>query len=221
MSLKHICMNNRVDIWTCTLHPCTSMNHSLRYAPSMSNCTISVSITTHVIWYWHTGHAIMFSRHSVPEPLYMQCIWLGTSGNMSVLTSSVAPLLTACGCAWHTHMPDIFLHMWASTLWDSICRTVWCQAFLYLVHSLLHFISFYREGLVGTKVASLRGIRPDGRAGCKGTHGHAFVHIHAHTPARKHTHALTHAGKHPLHVCSLPPHLFCNLQRLIVVWLKW
>ena len=115
---KHTCINNPVDILTFSLHPCTSINHSLRYAPSMSNCIISVSITTHVIWYWHTGHAIMFSRHSVPEPLYMQCIWLGTSGNMSVLTSSVAPLLTACGGAWHTHMRDIFLHMWDSAFSD-------------------------------------------------------------------------------------------------------
>ena len=77
MSLKHICMNNRVDIWTCTLHPCTSMNHSLRYAPSISNCTIRVSITTHVIWYWHTGHAIMFSRHSVSQNHYIRSAYAG------------------------------------------------------------------------------------------------------------------------------------------------
>ena len=77
MSHKHTCINNPVDILTFTLHPCTSINHLLRHAPSMSNCTIRVSITTHVIWYWHTGHAIMFSRHSVSQNHYIRSAYAG------------------------------------------------------------------------------------------------------------------------------------------------
>ena len=75
---------------------------------------------------------------------------------------------------------------------------------MYFVHSLLHLISFQRDWLVGTKVASLTGIRPDGGAGCKGTHGHAFVHIHAHTPARKHTctHTCGHTSTACVCICS-------------------
>ena len=223
MSLKHICMNNRVDIWTCTFQPCTSMNHSLRYAPSMSNCTISVSITTHVIWYWHTGHAIMFSRHSVPEPLYMQCIWLGTSGNMSVLTSSVAPLLTACGCAWHTHMRDIVLHIWDSTFSVSICRTVWCQACFVLCsrtaspHIISTVLARWNKG----------GIPQRYKAGSwGGMQGHTRTCVCAHT--RTHTctqaHTCTHTCGHTSTACvcicssrflePLSPPSLCDLSDL-------
>ena len=84
-------------------------------------------------------------------------------------------------------------------------------------------------------MASLKGISPDRGAGCKGTHGHAFVHIHAHTPAHKHTHALTHAGTHPLLVsvfaqagflslCLPPPFVATcrgNFGCLVVEMLTW
>ena len=78
-----------------------------------------------------------------------------------------------------------------------------CQASLYFVRSLLHRYVISAGMARGANVAALIGIRPDGGAGCKGIHGHAFVHIHAHKPAHKHTHPLTHAGTHPLHVSVL------------------
>ena len=60
----HIHQQSRRQI---NMHPGTlhTINHSLRYPPSMLKCIINVSITTHAAGSWHTGHAIMFSPHSV------------------------------------------------------------------------------------------------------------------------------------------------------------
>ena len=116
-------------------------------------------------------------------------------------------------------------------------QTLFAGLFGVKLHCTLfaHFFTavlFQREWLVGTNVAALSGIRPDGGAGCKGTHGHAFVHIHSHKPAHKHTHVLTHAGTHPLHVsvfaqagflslCLPPPFLQPVVVTLVASWLKW
>ena len=130
MSHNHICINNLVGIWTCALHPCTSINHSLRYAPSMSNCIISVSITTHVIWYWHTGHAIMFSPHAVSQNYY-------------ILSACDGARLGTCQF-WH--------HQW-HLCWRRVVvhDTPTCVTSSY-TYGILHYQSLF-AGLFGVKLA--------------------------------------------------------------------